>query len=889
MKPANWTSRLLMLRPGEGRSVFFLAVIAALAGFGLAVGRASSDALFFKRYGVEYVPQMYALIALLMIPVGLGYAAFVDRLAPHRMFVHLLLGFAVLVGVSWLGMLSGADESAIALYFIAYGVISEILLTHFNLYATGFFDTQQAKRLLPVVMSISRLGAMMGGVFLGLAGTAMATEHAALVWSLCLALALLLVGWRHLGEAPLALIGRGRASSPAQMVREGLMFARHSRLMRITALGVFLLVLLLSIQEYLIGKIFAQHYQDERQLAAFFGWFSAVLNASVLVIQLFLSGRMIRRFGLKTMNLIYPLSTLLSFGLLTLSAGYWAAVLGRINTAGVLPGFRNTAAALFFRALPHYMQGRAQALITGLVLPFGLLGAALFLWLLPGAASLAWIAAGGLVFAAALLWVKLKKNQAYGESLVELVGQSVFARGGGLLAEPGGLDKAAASSLASLIPNADTLAEAINYADMLESLAPGYAGAALLEIYPVLSAEIQDSLLPRIARHAPPGWTTVALGAALRGDAHLLETTARLLLAADCPLASDQADRWLETGNPRLRAAAAVGCMHGAALTLKTKSRRVLEHLLASADPEDALAALDALAAMPHEELLPNIHPLLVAESARARSLALKIWSRCPQTDAGEALGRIEAALRDVSAEVRAAALCAAAQLQLSGMPALDWLGKALQDPDFRVRQAAQHCAEHFMPKHREKWLEALVQREADFDLTRILASALAVSDIESRASLLRQASERHVWHARSKLLIRENLAHAGNASGQEFQLLQQVLREEACRHLDVVLHILGCLDHSQQMRYILAGLASRDTHLWAQAIESAMQLKKEGRLFRDLAVMFEAERDGSQLGGEPPGGKGAPVAWRAWCQAHGSEWLAECAAYYFDKNRFAS
>jgi ATP/ADP translocase len=317
----RWLSGFLMLRPGEGRHVAFLALIAALAGFGLAIGRASSDALFFKRYGVDHLPQMYVLIALVLVPASLTYAAFVDRLTTHRMFMHMLVGFGIVMGVSWFGMFSEMGNAGIALYFIAYGVISELLLTHFSVYASSFFDTQQAKRLLPSVMATSRLGATFGGIFLGVVGSGMATEHAALLWMTCLVLALILVGWRHHGEPSHTLIRRGQASSPIQMLREGLMFSRQSALMRVTALGMFLLVLLLSVQEYLVGKIFVRHYPNERELAAFFGWFLAILNASVLVFQLFMSSRLIRRFGLKAMNLVYPVSTLLTFGLLTLSTG----------------------------------------------------------------------------------------------------------------------------------------------------------------------------------------------------------------------------------------------------------------------------------------------------------------------------------------------------------------------------------------------------------------------------------------------------------------------------------------------------------------------------------------------------------------------------------------
>lgn len=881
-------SRLLMLHQGEGRTMLFLATIAALAGFGLSIGRVSSDALFFALYGVDHLPLMFALIALVLIPFSLAYAAFVDRLTPHRMFVHLLLGFGVMVGVSWGMMTAVAGNTGIALYFIAYGVISELLLTHFTHYVSSFFDAQQGKRLLPSVMAISRLGAILGGVFLGVVGSGMATEHAALVWTLCLAAALALVAWWHRGEPIRNPIKRGRATTPVQMVREGLMFSRQSRLVRITALGMFLLVLLLSVQEYLVGSIFAQHYPDERQLMAFFGWLSAIINTCVLLIQLFLFGRLLRRFGLKTMNLVYPFTTLLSFGLMAISAGYLTAVLGRINTVGVLPGVRNTVAGFFFHALPGYMQGRAHALIAGLVLPLGLLASALFLWLVPQDAPLEWVAGGGFVFAVALFWVKLKKNTAFADSLVELVSQSVFARDGDTVAELGGLDKAAAFQLAGHMRQTDSSSLMLNYADMLESLAPEHAGAAMLDIYPDLPPKLQDRLLLRIARLAPAGWEGVAWEAAQHGDDHLAETTARLLLAAGFPAATAQTDAWLDAASPRPRSAAAVGCLHGDAAEFKPKARKTLQALLQSQHQDDRLAVLGALAAMPHEDLLPLVRPMLFDENAKMRAFALDIWSGCPHPVADEALEIIDRAQASPSHLVRTAAIRAAARLPFQDMPVLDWLSHALRDTDYRVRGAGQECAKAFMPKHRDAWVKALEQYGTDFELESVMIAELAASDIESKPSILKPVSDWHVGHARKKLLIREHLTELGIQDSPELLLLSQVLREEARRHLDIVLHILGCMDQSRQMSYIRAGLASGDRYLWAQAMETAIQHKKEGRLFRELAILYEAERNGADLGGTPPGGNMALTTWLAWCQEYGSAWLAECARYCHGSKRFA-
>jgi hypothetical protein len=888
MKLLLWLARLLMLRPGEGRVMLFLYPFTLIAGFGLSIGQVSSDALFFKLYGMEYLPHMYALIAVVLVPASLAYAAFVDRLTPHRLFVYMLVGICATVGLAWLIMVS-AGNPGIALYFVAYGVISELLLTHIYLYVASFFDAQQAKRLLPSAMGVFLAGRIGGGFFVGMAGTAAPIQHTALVWTLTLLVLVGLLLWRHRGEPSRCLIKRGHATSPVLMLREGLMFARASRLARITAAGMFLLVMVLSIQEYVAGMIFVKHFTDERELAAFFGWLSAWTNVGVLATQMLLFSRLSRRFGLKTMNMVFPVSSILTLGLMAVSPVFTAAVLGRINSRGILSGFRNNVAGLFYQALPGYMQGRVRALITGLVLPVGLLAAALFLWLVPQDAPLEWIAAGGFVTAIALFWVKLRKNDAYRESLVEMVGDSVFAEDSDRVADLGGLDRETAFKLADQMRRTETLALMDNYADMLELLAREHAGAAMLEVYPDLPPRLQDPLLSRIARLAPPGWEKVAWETARHGDTHLLVTTSRLLIAAHYPAVTERAAEWLETGKPRLRASIAAGCLQGENPSLKPRSLEVLQELLNSSHPDDYLSALGALAAMPHPDLMPLVRPMLVYENIEARALALAIWSRCSQTRADEAIEIIDWALSDPSHKVRAAAVRAAARLPFADLPVLDWLSRAMQDCDYRVRATGREYARPFMPQSPAAWLETLSRRESDFELQSVMISELSASDIDTKDDILRQVSAWNMRLARKKLLILQNFSSQGEADEPALMLLKQVLSEESRRHLDLVLQILGCLDQSRQMSFIRAGLASQNRQLWAQALESALQLRKEAHVFRELAVLFEAEREGVALPGEPPGGRHAFATWLTWCQEHGSDWLAECARYCLDNKRFAS
>ena len=525
------------------------------------------------------------------------------------------------------------------------------------------------------------------------------------------------------------------------------------------------------------------------------------------------------------------------------------------------------------------------------MLPSGLLVSALFLWWVPKGVPLEWVSGGGFVIALLFFWVKLKKNAAFADSLVELVSQSVFARDGDAVAvaEFGGLDRAAACQLAGYMRDTDSSVTLLNYADLLVSLAREHAGAAMLSVYADLPVRQQDQLLARIARLMPAEWESVAWDAAQRGDAHLAETTARLLLAAGYPVALAHAETWLETGSTRLRAAAAVGCLHGDAVDLKPMARATLEALLQSADPDAQLAALGALAAMPHADLLPLICPMLCSEQARMRAFALDIWSRCAHAASDDARAMIDDALASPSALVRVAAIRAAAHRLSDDLAGLDRLSRALRDQDHRVRLAAQNCAKRFMPKHAEAWAAALEHYGSDFDLQQVMIPALAASGVKRKVAILNQHTAWHVRHARQTLLIRDCIAESGDQDAPQWAFLMQVLREEARRHLDNVLYILGSLGQEREMSCIRAGLSSQDRHLWAQTMELAMQHKQHSPLFYELAILYEAERDGVALSGVLPGGKAALRNGLAWCQTHGSEWLAESVRYSLGEQKGAA
>ena len=71
----------ILIKDSELKQVAYFFLFFVILGCGTALGRGATDVLFFKRYGIEYLPQMYILLSFVLCGVSLAYAAYADRIS----------------------------------------------------------------------------------------------------------------------------------------------------------------------------------------------------------------------------------------------------------------------------------------------------------------------------------------------------------------------------------------------------------------------------------------------------------------------------------------------------------------------------------------------------------------------------------------------------------------------------------------------------------------------------------------------------------------------------------------------------------------------------------------------------------------------------------------
>ena len=634
------------VRPTERSRFLFFFSLSGLIQFSQTVGLASSEALFLARVGIGDLPKAFIVAAAVTVAGSLVYASIVGRRRNDRLFVELLAlsaGALVLLGGAARLNAGWAPLALLCTFYLSYAVF----LNHFWTFAGDYFDTLASKRLFPVFLLGGSVGGLLGGVVTGLGSRLVAPENLIFVWSggLVLSAALIVAtGGRLRRWFPLELHERDETS--VEGIRVAVRYLRRSSLGRSLVLSAVGMVLVLFVIQYVYSGIFVRAFPDEARLAAFFGFYLAATNLLELGVEGFVAPRLIQRLGVGAANLVHPVLTLASFGLVLVDPRLYAAVLARMNREMLEQGLAIPIRALVQNALPLRLRGQIRAFLEGIVVYAGMALAGIVLLALGPVADVLWVFAAGGSAGLLYLFANLRVRGAYLETLVEGI------RSGRV--------------------------------DLRER--SGEIGAG--EVSRLVA--LWDSLLPDERLHPSPVLGELAYLLASRGVVGpLLEATSHPragvrratveALAAEFPAEAREAmAKLLEDLDPEVRLVAARAWADSRAADGEELPTERLHSCLDDPDPRVRAEAARAIG--------PEAEPVLRRMALDTDPRTAEAGLRCvPHSLLGIALGRIG----DADPRIRAAALDAVTRL-VSPVPVeLARLEEELAQPDARVRRAA--------------------------------------------------------------------------------------------------------------------------------------------------------------------------------------------------------
>lgn len=300
----RFLSRFVDLRPGESRTALLLFLYFFLVTFPVYIVKPVKISLFFISFSARSLPFAYLLTAALIgfsVSLNIRLMKKLSRLRYLAMtgtfFIVSLVLFWGLFKLNWRG--------TSLIYWFWSDMFIATTVTQFWICVNDVLHPHQAKRLVGFFVSGGLLGGIGGSLLAMRLARTIGTENLLLICPALLVLMLLVAG-RLLKGGPPEDARSGVEDMGKVGFLEGLGLVRRDRYLLLLAGLLGTAAIVGNLIDFQFSTILSWNYINKDPRTAFLATFNAALLILSSFVQLFGTGRVLRRFGIRAGLLATP-------------------------------------------------------------------------------------------------------------------------------------------------------------------------------------------------------------------------------------------------------------------------------------------------------------------------------------------------------------------------------------------------------------------------------------------------------------------------------------------------------------------------------------------------------------------------------------------------------
>jgi len=281
----------------------------------------------------SYAAAGQALLLIGLVPL---YSWFASRVGRARLLVGVSLFFIACIELFAAAVSAGLPFIGVA-FFIWVGIFNVSLVAQFWSFANDIYSKEAGSRLFPIIMIGMTAGAPLGSFVAGrLFGSGLPPQVILQVAAGMLVLSVGLYLWITRRE-------QLRTAAPEETMSAvgGFHLVLANPYLRLIALLIVLLNVVNTTGEYLVARLLTDHvaelallnpgFDKQAYIGAFSGNYQFWVNVSALLIQAFVTSRLVRYRGLQGVLLALPLIALGGYAIIAAGVGF--SVVRWIKTA----------------------------------------------------------------------------------------------------------------------------------------------------------------------------------------------------------------------------------------------------------------------------------------------------------------------------------------------------------------------------------------------------------------------------------------------------------------------------------------------------------------------------------------------------------------------------
>jgi AAA family ATP:ADP antiporter len=329
-------------------------------------------------YGVEHYQRLFTATLLASLVFAPLYSGLASRFKLST-FLPWVYGFVAVSIIGFYALFVGVDDQdrwIAAAFFVWVSTFNVLIISVFWTFMADIFSRAQAKRLFGFVAAGGTIGGIVGPAIATLLARRLGNNNLMLISAAGFVLTALLV--RMLAHEKQRLLAAGvevQRTSLEHRLRgnpfDGFVLLLRSRYLLLLALFLLLMTWISTIVYFQLGDLITRAFSSRDARTQAYGLIDLSVNSFAVVIQLFGSGRIIARFGVKAGLLLNPIIMVIAF--LAIAFSPVLLILGGIQIVRRVAEYAlaKPAREMLFTVVDQQSRYKAKNVIDTVVYRFG--------------------------------------------------------------------------------------------------------------------------------------------------------------------------------------------------------------------------------------------------------------------------------------------------------------------------------------------------------------------------------------------------------------------------------------------------------------------------------------------------------------------------------------
>ncbi|WP_432412903.1 NTP/NDP exchange transporter [Rasiella sp. SM2506] len=362
--------RTFDIRDGEIRISFFMQLYIFLLITVLLMVKPTVNALFLSKLGAAHLPYAYMLVAVIAVIVSYFYNKGVKQFSLRKITTGTLIFFSLIFALlSFLMYTNSINNWVLYGYYLSVSIFAVLVTSQFWIIANMVYNAREAKRLFGFIGA----GAIAGGIFGGYLTTIIASSfgnRVVILVAACLIVCcvpILQTVWKLRVEKLNMYIRKQRKGAIQGSYSSPFKLIINSKHLTYLAAIVGVGVVMAKLVDFQFSDFANKAIPDSDELASFFGFWFSSFNVIALLIQLFLTNRLLAWLGVTTNLLILPLGIAIGCLLFLTFPELWVLIIIKGMDGSFKQSINKAGIELSILPIPSHIKNEAKSYIDVVV------------------------------------------------------------------------------------------------------------------------------------------------------------------------------------------------------------------------------------------------------------------------------------------------------------------------------------------------------------------------------------------------------------------------------------------------------------------------------------------------------------------------------------------